>query len=222
MIVTAKFEARGLILSMEKGQKKLAYATANAINETAKAAQTAVRAEVQQQYTVRRPQFLLRQAAIIRPFANARQGRPFAEISVGEKPRLLLSTLELGGERKPAKGNRVAVPVTGGPARPTFGAQVPLPLTFKGMKLRKVRQPKKAQKSATFKGQSGTFVLPSTQALPEGGVFQRQGQDVRLVYAFKQPMRLKPSLGFRRTVTQVAETMLEEAFERQVKKELLR
>ncbi len=101
MRVNLKIDSAPLILRLRNGQRRLAYAAVNAVNNTAKRIQAAERRRVEEEFTVRKKQFILRQAAVIKPFANVKQGRPYAEIGVGQKPRLLLSAFERGGERKP-------------------------------------------------------------------------------------------------------------------------
>ena len=128
MKIDLQIDSTKLILRLRNGQRRLAYATVNAINNTAKRIQAAERRRVEKEFTVRKKNFIQRQAAIIKPFANVKQGRPYAEISVGQKPRLLLSAFERGAERKPStpSARRVAEPVIGGPARPRFSQVVHL------------------------------------------------------------------------------------------------
>ena len=102
MKIDVQIDSTKLILRLRNGQRRLAYATVNAINNTAKRIQVAERQRVEKEFTVRKKNFVLRQAAVIKPFANVKQGRPFAEIAVGQKPRLLLSAFERGAERKPS------------------------------------------------------------------------------------------------------------------------
>jgi hypothetical protein len=135
MNVNLTMDTRQLDQFVGLAPKRLAYACANAINATALRIQTDMRAGVQSRFTVRAraSQFVLRQAAILKPRASVGQGRPYAEISVGQKPGLLLSQYEAGGERKPMVGRRAAVPVYGSAARPSFSQSVPTQFTFKGL-----------------------------------------------------------------------------------------
>lgn len=218
MQINATFDSRELLLRMQKGQKKLAYAAANAINDTAKEAQLAMQKRADDIYTVRRSTFFRRQVAIIKPFASARQGRPFAIVQVGQKPRLLLAVLEHGGVRKPAKGRRVAVPITGNSARPTFGSQVP-----KAFEYRTLKPARAGRKRRAGAGQvSQSFILDGP-GVKQPGVYLRTGPgQVELLYAFEEPMTLKPSLRFVQTVSRVGATRLEANFEKHVKREILR
>jgi hypothetical protein len=114
--------------------ERLAYACANAINATALRIQTDIREHTARSFTLRPKtrEFVLRQAAILKPRASVRDGRPFAEISVGQRPGLLLPQYETGGARKPMVGKHAAVPIIGG-ARPTWESSVTPELTFKRM-----------------------------------------------------------------------------------------
>lgn len=220
MRISVSVDASQLILKMEKGQKRLAFGVASAINKTALRVQRAERTKVKRSFTVRQEQFVLRQAAIIKPFANAKQGRPFAEISVGQRPRLLLSIYERGGTRKPFKGRRVAVPITGSAARPEFDDPVPKKLRFTQLRFRKTR-PAGFTKSGRVRRKPGgkgiRFGLERTYLVPEVGVFQR-GEDgkAELIYAFEPPPRLKRRLGFVVTARRVATRWFGEEMEREL------
>ena len=101
MRIDLQIDSAPLVLRLQNGQRRLAYAVVNAINNTAKRIQAAERRRVEQEFTVRKKEFIRREAAVIKPFASVKQGRPYAEIGVGQKPRLLLSAFERGAERKP-------------------------------------------------------------------------------------------------------------------------
>lgn len=92
MRIDLQIDSAPLVLRLQNGQRRLAYAVVNAINNTAKRIQAVERRRVEEEFTVRKKDFISRQAAVIKPFANVQQGRPYAEIGVGQKPRLLLST----------------------------------------------------------------------------------------------------------------------------------
>lgn len=208
----------------ELSTKSLGYATVNAINNVAKIIQKAEREKLDDRFEIRTPRtraFLERNVAIIKPFASAGQGRPFAEISVGQRSRLLLAVFEKGGEKVSARGAKlVGVPVTGGPARLTFSSPVAETLYLRKLKF-------KAKKTATgkvqFKGKDRTFLLKRTAKSTFGGVYQRVGpyrEDVRMVYSFKQRPRLKAVLQFVKTADEVGQRWLKREFEDQVKREI--
>jgi len=182
--VRVQVDSSQLILRLEKGARRLAYAVANALNATARDIQAAERANVQARFEIRKPDFLLRQAAIIKPFASVRGDRPFVEISVGKKPRLLLSRFEEGGDRPAFKGQHVAVPITGEAARPMFTSTVPTEYRFS--QLFGPYRPGRRR----AKGKHGTYIVPGV------GVFQRGPTGSDIIYSFEQAPHLAPRLGF--------------------------
>jgi hypothetical protein len=209
------------------GPKGIAYATANALNNVAKLIQKAEREELHKNFELRTPRttrFLERQVATIKPFASVKQGRPFTEISVGNKaPRLLLSLYETGGEKVPARGRKlVGVPVTGGPARKAFSSPVAETLYLRKLKFR-ARKTKGGK--VQYLGKDRTFLLKRTARSTHGGVFQRVGSgrdDVRMLYSFKQRPRLRAMLEFVKTANEVSRRWLDREFKDQLSREIAR
>lgn len=212
-----------VLLALRNGERRMAYAVANALRTTILAVQSAERGRAQRIFHVRQREFLLRQAAIIKPFPSVAHLE--TRVAVGQKPRLLLPQFEAGGPRLPVRGRRMAVPLVGSPARPTFAQPVPESLTFKALALRRVsargQQGKRRLRTdvtiirrltgsgaVQWKGTHRTFIINTSLRLPEGGVFQRVGpseNDIRLIYPFKlhvQPLR--PILEYERTALPVA------------------
>lgn len=188
--VHVKVDTAPLILRLEKGQRRLAYVVANALNNTARDIQAAERAEVGADLTIRKQDFIRRQAAIIKPFASPRLGRAFVDISVGQKSRLLLSTFEQGGDRPPFKGQSVAVPITGEAARPSFGESVPTEMRFTKLFGGRKRDRRGAER---------TYIVPGV------GVFQRNGAETNLIYSFEKNVRVGKRLHFVATASRVAQ-----------------
>ena len=244
-IIEVEIDAAKTLALLRNGGKRMAYAVVNAINGAAKDVQAAERDRVQHEFTVRKSEFVMRQAAVIKGvtgsgFASVGAGRFEARIAVGQKPRLLLSGFEEGDERRPVKGKNVGVPRTGGPARPAVGASVRSEFTFSnlalrkqtssgGMSKRKRRSSAKVKAHVTakgkvqWKGTQRTFLLTETKKAPLGGVFQRVGPgrgDIRLVYTFTPPMRLKARLKFIETGRKIAEQRLPERLREEVNKSL--
>lgn len=205
MKIDVQVDTAQLLLRLEKGEKRLAYAVVNAINKTALRIQEAERERVRRQFVVRKQDFIMREAAIVKPFASVKQARPFAEISVGDKKRLLLRAFEKGAERKPFTpgAKSVAVPLLGRPARPSIASPVPPAFRFSGMKLKAFYKGKRltnrrrgrktsdvdlhgeygrvalpqpeASGGIQWKGEHRTFLLPISARAPFGAVFQRIG-----------------------------------------------
>ena len=209
--IDAKFDSTRLVLRMRNGSKRLAYAAVNAINKTAKHIQRRQREHVEKEFTIRKPEFMKRQAAIIKPFASVKEARAYAVVAVGEKPRLLLSAFERGAERKPATpGARVvAEPVIGGPARPTFRDPVPTEFRMKRLRFDKTKSGK-ARKAVA---EASLFLIPGT------GIFQRlQGQSAKAVYIFTRGKRLRRRLQWEERARGIADRWLPEYFQREVAK----
>jgi len=209
MKIDLQIDSAQLVLRLRDGQRRLAYAVVNAINNTAKRIQDVERRHVEAEFTIRKKDFIRREAAIIKPFANVRQGRPYAEIAVGQKPRLLLSTFERGGERTPFTPNakRVAEPVVGGPARPQFPAQVPPELRMTRLRF---------DRTKTGRRRAGV-TKTSTYLVPQVGIFQRVGKEAtRAVYLFTRGKKLESRLHFIETAEREADKWFSEEMEREV------
>lgn len=221
--ITAKFETRRLIAFTNRAKKNLVFSAVQGINDTAKLIQRKMRDRAGRVFTLRKEKFIRRQIAIIKPFASVKTGTLFAVVSVGQKKRLLLTQFERGGERKPVKGKRVAVPVTGGPARPSFRQPVLKQFTFRQLKLRKSKKRGGLTKKRTrgqvkfaatrtgrgkvqWKGRLRTFILQETRKAPEGGVYQRVGpgrDDIRLIYSFARNVKIPQRLRFKDTAKKI-------------------
>jgi hypothetical protein len=209
MRINFQIDSAQLVLRLQNGQRRLAYAVVNAINNTAKRIQNAERLRVEEEFTVRKKEFIRRQAAIIKPFASVRQARAFAEIAVGQKPRLLLSAFERGTERKPftPAAQRVAEPVVGGPARPRFSQPVTPELRIG--KLRFDRTKTGRRRAAVTR--------TKTYLVPKVGVFQRIAKvTTRAVYLFTKGKKLAPRLHFVETAEKEANKWFREEMEREV------
>jgi hypothetical protein len=253
--VNVKIDTTQLFDRMEKGAKRLVYATQNALKDTALELQAAAHENVRRRYIVRRPDFLFGTpgrpggaAAKIVVFPSVSQSRMFAEVAVGQgrtftTPRLLLPTFEAGGERKPFTpgAKSVAVPLQGRPARPTIRGPVPPQYTFAGLRFAAYRGKKRLRKRTTrsgdvtvfgefgrvtlpaasgkvqWKGLERTFILTHTAKAPHGGVFQRIGpgpEDIRMIYAFEQGIRVPATLHFYETARRIADTRFKENMEK--------
>ena len=166
MRIDVRIDSAPLVLRLQNGQRRLAYAAVNAINNTAKRIQEAERRRVEEEFTIRKREFIRRQAAVIKPFANVRQGRAYAEIAVGQKPRLLLSAFERGAERKPftPSARSVAEPVVGGPARPLFNLPVTPELRVGRLRFDRT----KAGRPRAAVRRTRTYLVPSRRHLPAG------------------------------------------------------
>ena len=216
MRVDLTINSKPLFDRMEKGIKRFAYANVNAINNTAKRVQAGAREHLRETFTLRKSDFMLRQAAIIKPFASVKQGRAYAEISVGKRPRLLLGGFEEGADREPFTpgARRVAVPITGSPARPLFGAPVPPELQFKRLRFGEALGEGRVRRGAQ-----------RTYLIPEFGVFQRYGsehEDTEPLFVFDSDARIQPVLDFLDGSQEIARVWFAEEEQREIIKALAR
>ena len=205
-----------LLERLDNPEKRIVFAVVNGINDTLKTGQRAVQLHVQDEFTIRQP-FVLRQAAIIKPFANVKQGRPYGEIAVGQRRRLLLAGFEGGELRTPFKGREsVAVPVE---ARPSPQARIPEELFVQRLGIRKVRAKGKHKAGAgvAFEGKQGTYLIPRK------GIFQRLGSGLsRVLYVLARPFRLEKKLEFVDTVVAVARRVFPDNLRRHISESLER
>ena len=209
MRIDLQIDSAPLLLRLRSGQRRLAYAVVNAINNTTKRIQNVERRRVEEEFTVRKKDFIRREVAVIKPFASVRQNHAFAEIAVGQKPRLLLSAFERGAERKPftPSARSVAEPVVGGPARPQFAEPVPPELRMTRLRF---------DRTKTGRRRAGV-ARTRTYLVPKVGVFQRVGREAtRAVYLFTKGKRVPPRLRFVETAELEAGRWFREEMEREV------
>lgn len=209
MRIDLQIDAAPLVLRLQNGQRRLAYAVVNAINNTAKRIQDTERRRVEEVFTVRKKDFIRREVAIIKPFASVRQGRAHAEIAVGQKPRLLLSAFERGAERKPftPTARSVAEPVVGGPARPRFAQPVTPELLIGKLRFDRTKSGRRR----------AGVIRTKTYLVPKVGIFQRIGKaTARAVYLFTRGKKIAPRLHFVETAEKEADKWFREEMEREV------
>lgn len=230
MKITIAIDTSLLTKNTDLTLRQLAYAGVNAVNNTVRLVQKQMQSSVKSKFTIRQGDFVLRQAAIIKPFASVGQARPFAVISVGQRDRLLLPQFETGGQRQPFVGKNVAVPITGNPARPGFSSPVEagLRMTALGLKPNLSNSQRQQRRSIIGGSRKETAQLrrnftrsvaaqnvwegnQRTYMIPGLGVFQRQGpgkRDTVLLYKFKSGVQLRPTLGFHTLTTEVGQSLL--------------
>lgn len=216
MQINVEFDLSLLDKARARYEKNLAYSVAQALNDTALDAQKRIRESLRVKFHLRKQDFMYRSIKMF-AFANVGADRPYAELGVDNKPRLLLSLLQTGGTRPAFKGQSVAVPITGGAARPGISDSVTPGFTFQALNFTRgpilasgrkelaarrakgIRKRKLAGKYYVWQGAQRTFILQHTQRLPYGGVFQRTGpkrDDVRLIYAFRKNVQLRKMFDF--------------------------
>jgi hypothetical protein len=170
MNVNVRIDSASLILRLDKGQKRLAYAAVNAINATARDVQKAAHEHVRQKFIIRKPGYFFGTPA--RPGgvagrlfkASVGQGRAYAEVAVvaptsQARRSTLLPLFEEGGTRKPFTpgAKSIAVPLEGRPARPSIRGPVPPQFTFAGLRFAAYYGGKRLRKKTTRSGDLTIF-----------------------------------------------------------------
>ena len=238
MKIDIKVDTSILDKNAKRYVKNLAYSTAQALNDAAKEAQRRIRLGLRQRFHIRDSVFMDRTIKIF-AFANVNAARPYAEIGVDNKRRLLLSLFEEGGTRTAFVGRNVAIPVTGQAARPSVTDAVRPQFKFTALNFQRgplkrtgagvdawARQ-RLARKRGIrgrlgaefymWRGAQRTFILTHSKRAPLGGVFQRVGpkrDDIRLIYSFKSNVRLRAALSFVSTSEAAFNATFQEAFYR--------
>lgn len=228
MKINVNIDTSGLDLKAQRVRKRLAFATAQALNDTVLDMQVAERANLDRKFAVRKHAFFYRLIKIF-TFASVGKDRAYAEIGIDNtKARVLLSEFEKGGVKKSEKGKNVAVPITGSPARPTFRRSVAPSLTFDKMKLR-LHQTHTGKRQ--WKGEKRTFLIPDVGIFQRVGAKGRKKRDValnvgrgsisfaarkqttaRLIYRLKPRALLKATLEFVKTAQETFAQKWEENF----------
>ena len=150
--------------------QKLPYATNNALARTAREL-VQVEKDALAKVFVERTQFVPSRVQILQwPKANALWTVVGINIKSLKRPALL-TWYEQGGEKEPSAGSELAVPLTGGLARPTMEQKVTARLLYKRLAMQKhITATGKVQ----YKGDLRTFVIPGL------GIFQRTGSSKKL------------------------------------------
>lgn len=213
--------------------RNLAFSTANAINDTAKDAQKAIREHMAQVFHIRsaNSKAFLDRSIKIMVWANVRGGRPYAIIGIDNKASgrraKLLSMFEEGGTRTAQVGRRVAVPRVGtGGARPSIESQINPNWLIQSLNMHKAptaprhalsgnprnvkRRKGQASSYQFWQGANGTFMLERSARAPYGGIFRRESAGkgdgaIRMLYSFRPSVPLPAVLSFVETTGQVFE-----------------
>ena len=111
--INVAIDTKGLDTRTARGEKRLAYNTAEALNNTGKAAQGAMRVRMEaimklRSETKRNRKWLLERIKL--QFASARKGTVYCELYIDNKNRLLLGAFETGEMREPFVGKNLAEP----------------------------------------------------------------------------------------------------------------
>jgi hypothetical protein len=226
MLINTKVDiSQGLALT-DLLLKKIPYATNNALTRTAKELVDVERNELKTEFEIRKT-FLLNRVRITK---YSRVGDLWTRVAIDSNVqggKLLLSIFEEGGEKLPELGSELAVPITGGAARPSFAQAVRPSLLYKALHMK--RTTTKAGK-IQYKGDRRTFVIPGV------GIFERLSSKSRsararkksststggatLLYGFKRGAPLRARMHFVRTAREFVAKRFAEIWNEEFVREL--
>ena len=216
MLIKLDIDIAGALGLTDLLLKKIPYATNNALTRTAQELVQVERDELKTEFQIRK-QFILNRVRITK-YSRADSLWTRVEIDTNvQGGKLLLTMFEEGGEKSPELGSALAIPLTGGPARPSFAQSVRPSLLYKSLNMAKhVTGLGKIQ----YKGDRRTFVIAGV------GIFQRVSSKSRgskgrkgsgakagdassavLIYSFKKGVALHARMHFVKTAREfVAKT----------------
>ena len=215
MHVQIKTNAAAINRTLAGNIKKMNQAAKAALSKTVLQVQHAERIELNREFTIRKAAFMRNRVKIFR-FPKATPDGLVAVIGINSKVKgspLLLAAFEDGGKKSPVQGSRIAIPITGGKARPAFRKGVPPSLRIDRLNFHK-------NKGGIPVGARRTFILPTRQG--EYAVFQRgpggrsRGPDLNIspLYIFRNHVPLKKRMQFVKIATDIAEFALPRHFAR--------
>jgi hypothetical protein len=183
----------------EKVLRKMPYILNDSITETAKTVVEAEREQLRKDFTIRK-NFLTGRFKVLQ---YSRTSDLTAIVGIDNNVQgspLLLGFFEAGGIKEPTKGPELAIPLTGGAARPAFEMGIPTALLYKNLQI-----------SMKVKGQTAIFPGMKKTYLVEGvGVFQRTDKQSELIYSFKPSAPLRP----RTHMIELAQIVIRDSFAR--------
>jgi hypothetical protein len=208
--------------------KKIPYSTNNALTRTANELVDVERDELKSEFKIRK-QFVLNRVRITK---FSRVNDLWTRVAIDSNVqggKLLLAMFEEGGEKLPELGSELAVPITGGAARPSFSQKVTPSLLYKSLHMRKnVTSAGKIQ----YKGDRRTFIIAGVgifervtnrkrEALNKKGIATK-GHDtnVILLYKFKHGVPLRAQMHFVRTARELVQKRFNVIWNEELAREL--
>jgi hypothetical protein len=190
MQINTQIDISGAVDLASRILKKIPYATNTALTAVGKEIIQAEKDDLARIFQIRK-QFILNRVRILQ---YSRANNLVMVIGIDKNVQggpLLLTEFEEGGVKTPTAGPDIAIPITGGAARPTFAENIPRRLLYEQLKIQ--RMTTKGGK-LQHKGAKRTFVIEGV------GVFQRTGpgrNDMQLLYKFKTSAQLRQRMRFR-------------------------
>jgi hypothetical protein len=178
--------------------RQVPFATSKAINVTLNQGQEAMRRQVEGEFTLRRPTFILNTIKIA-PGDRATKAKLVGTIRI-DPDRDFLAPFEKGGTKRPIAGKSLAVPAEGLPRKRSD--VIPARLRPKALDLTVHRT---RTGKVQFKGQQRTFIVEKSTF--NYGILQRvgrgKGSRVMVLYWFQRSVEREPILRFEKTLREV-------------------
>lgn len=228
MLINTNVDISGALALTDLILKKVPYATNNALTRTAKELVQVEKDELKTEFQIRK-QFILNRVKITK---YSRVDSLYTIVAIDRNVQggdLLLTMFEEGGEKTPDKGSEIAVPITGGAARPTFAQTVRPSLLYKALNIQKHTT---ALGKIQYKGDRRTFVIAGV------GIFQRESSSKRrarakngsasgrnesgatMIYSFKRGVPLRAQMHFVKTARALVSSRFSEVWREEFVKEL--
>lgn len=171
MLIKTSIDVSGALATCDLILKKIPYATNNALTRTAQELVELERGELVKEFHIR-TDFTLKRVKIMK---YSKAGSLWTYVGIDQSNvkggDMLLTMFEEGGTKEPERGSEIAVPLTGGPARPSMDQTIRPSMLYKLLHM----QPHVTSGGKTqYKGDSRTFVIPGI------GIFQRTASKKRL------------------------------------------
>lgn len=228
MLIKTNLDISGAIGLTDLILKKIPYATNNALTRTAKELVEIERNDLKTEFQVRK-QFILNRVKITK---YSRPESLWTIVAIDKNVQggeLLLTMFEEGGEKLPEIGSEIAVPLTGGAARPSFAQTVRPSLLYKSLNMQKHST---ALGKIQYKGDRRTFIIQGVGIFQRGssksrGARAKRGQGsgrdeggATLIYSFKRGVPLKAQMHFIRTAREFVSARFSEVWREEFVKEL--
>ncbi len=217
MLIKTTIDVSGALATCDLILKKIPYATNNALTRTAQELVELERGELVKEFHIR-TDFTLKRVKIMK---YSKAGSLWTYVGIDQSNvkggDMLLTMFEEGGTKEPERGSELAVPLTGGPARPSMDQTIKPSLLYKQLRM----MPHVTSGGNTqYKGDRRTFVIPGLGIFQRvGGSAKKRGANVRIgktfigrggavlrettstvmLYSFKQSVPLRAQMHFVKT-----------------------
>jgi hypothetical protein len=228
LLIKTQLDISGALALTDLILRKVPFATNNALTRVAKELVDVERNELKSEFQIRK-QFILNRVQITK---YSKTDSLWTIVSINKNVQggdLLLTMFEEGGEKTPALGSELAVPLTGSAARPSFAQGVRPSLLYKALNMQKHTT---ALGKIQYKGDRRTFVIQGV------GIFQRESSRQRkarqkkgqssgrdesgatMIYSFKHNVPLRAQMHFVRTARALVASRFAEVWREEFIKEL--